>query len=222
MDHDVGVLLTKDVVGKTLYSHYAACQGKIVKLFITEVGYTHTSFETADGRTGSFCTGNQGKGARNWEAIDFELAQKKALCFWINKVAEMRGVLLESIKAIAIIKMMNPEVSESSQKMAMDQEEQLEYRYRVIEHGKIKVAINPVKDYCTEFYFVFGLQEALLKSIPFPFEISSKVEIHILGGDHRKGMVSVEVTIEHSFTDEYAISQLKEKHFHEGLEIILG
>ena len=48
-DHEAGVLLTADIVGKTLYSHSAACEGRLVKLFITEVGYTHTSFRRKKG-----------------------------------------------------------------------------------------------------------------------------------------------------------------------------
>lgn len=94
--HDVGVLLTVDVIGKTLYSHSAARHGKLVKLYIRKVGYTHTEYETSNGEKGMFATGNQGKGGKNWEAVSFSVAKAVALKHLEKKVHCMREQLKQA------------------------------------------------------------------------------------------------------------------------------
>ncbi len=108
-DDSVGVLLTADVVDKTLYSHSAACQGQMLKLFVTNIGFTHTDYKTETGITGSLATGNQGKGARNWEIISFELAKAEALKYYANEIAKEKETLLALDEAVTSIVIMHPE-----------------------------------------------------------------------------------------------------------------
>lgn len=96
-NHEVGVLLTPDIVGKKLYSHQAACKGRLVSLFVDEVGYTHTKYHTEDGENGDFCTGNCGKGGKNWEAINLDTAKQEIKQYWLKAIADKQQELSELI-----------------------------------------------------------------------------------------------------------------------------
>lgn len=217
--HEVGELLTKEIVGKTLYSHVAACKGKMVKLFITEVGYTHTSYETEDGKVGSFVTGSQGKGARNWEAISFELAKKEALRYHAQEMRVVERNLLALRKATISIGAMKSADSELVEK---DEcwKKSLEYRYCVSQAGEVRVATNP-NNYCKNIHYALELFQVLIGKIPFSYEISSEPEFVILGGDFRKRIMSVEVCVRHNLEEKDVIAKLKQAGFREGMEAIL-
>lgn len=97
--HECGVLLTQKVVGTTLYSHGAACRGRLVKLFVMSVGWTHTRYKLeGNDEEGFFCTGNQGQGAKNWEAVDLQIASDEIRHYWRTRAQE-KAKELETLHA---------------------------------------------------------------------------------------------------------------------------
>jgi len=64
------------------------------------------------------------------------------------------------------------------------------------------------------------LSTTLLSAIPVPFKINMEPEIQILGGDRRKGMLSVEVSIITDLPADELRAALVEAGFWEGLEYV--
>jgi hypothetical protein len=99
----------------------------------------------------------------------------------------------------------------------------LEYRYDMsVEHKSVHVAVNSANSYCTTILFATELLEAMKAAIPFPCNVSSEPEVHILGGMTRKGMLSVEMIITFELSNDEAESRLEEVGFVTPTELILG
>jgi hypothetical protein len=110
--HDVGVLLTPEVIGKTLYSHSAACAGKLLKLFITEMDSSHIEFETENGETGTFCVDTQGDKRKNWEAVSFFTAKRVAELYWEERVSESIRILTAAKAQLAGTRNQHPSLDD--------------------------------------------------------------------------------------------------------------
>ena len=92
-----GVLMSPDKQGMFFYSHSAAREGRLVRVKIVEVGYTHVRCQHEDRtKDTSFTVGNRGRGGRNWEVIDLELAEREIELFWnygeAQKIAELEAI----------------------------------------------------------------------------------------------------------------------------------
>ncbi|MCR4312144.1 MAG: hypothetical protein NUV56_02555 [Candidatus Uhrbacteria bacterium] len=87
------------------------------------------------------------------------------------------------------------------------------------QEGTLLIAINPTSSYMKTIPFALGLEKLLKEVIPFTFEQRGETRLEKLGGDRRKGMLSVEMNIAFTnITNDEAIRQLKQLGFTEGLE----
>lgn len=68
--HESGVLLTKQIIGQMLYSHSAACQGKLIVLTIDKIEGHQVFYHLEDGKSHVFIIADAKNGDRVWEAID--------------------------------------------------------------------------------------------------------------------------------------------------------
>lgn len=97
--HACGVFMSPNLEGTFFYSHGAAKEGRLVKVKIVKVGYTHVQCQHEDRREEShFSVGNCGKGGRNWEVIDLEFAEREIELFWKHQEAQKLAEL-EAIQA---------------------------------------------------------------------------------------------------------------------------
>lgn len=92
-----GVFMSPNLNGTFFYSHSAAREGRLVKVKIVEVGYTHVTCQHDDLRDEKhYSVGNCGRGGRNWEVIDLELAEREIELFWkhqeAQKLAELEAI----------------------------------------------------------------------------------------------------------------------------------
>ena len=95
----------------------------------------------------------------------------------------------------------------------------LEFRYSMPpENQHVAVGVNSNYYTTTTLSFLQLLCKKLKEAIPFKYEIVSKPEVRILGGDRARGMASVEMMIQFEISDTDALSQLKSKNFAEGFE----
>lgn len=98
---------------------------------------------------------------------------------------------------------------------------QFEYAFSTPSEGRSTVGIT-TNCYGKSISFAQLLDTTLRSAIPVPYRPNQEPEIHILGGNRRKGMLTVELSISTDLSDEELTAALKEAGFYEGLEFYLG
>ncbi len=92
--HKAGALLTPARIGQVFYSYSAACQGRLEKLILRRIGWTHIDCQSETGKwITNFLGGNQCKDGRNWEIIELDTAKAIAFRFLEGKDAELQRTL---------------------------------------------------------------------------------------------------------------------------------
>ncbi len=92
-----------------------------------------------------------------------------------------------------------------------------ELHYRTTARGDVCVAINPL-NYVRSLKMVLELHQNLCTAIPFQCEVSSEPEVHVLGGDNRRNMISVEMSIRPKDGTDDVVAKLERAGFHKGFE----
>lgn len=94
-----GVYISPNLEGAFFYSYSAAKEGRLVRLKIVKVGYTHITIQREDlPHEDNFGVGNCGKGGRIWEVINLALAEREIELFWKHQEAQKLAEL-EAIQA---------------------------------------------------------------------------------------------------------------------------
>jgi hypothetical protein len=84
------------------------------------------------------------------------------------------------------------------------------------------VTVNSRSTYTKTFSFANKLLSVLRTIIPFPYTEKTEPELHVLGGQRVKGMLSVEMGIDFNLPYEEARIKLENAGFTSPTEFILG
>ena len=100
-------------------------------------------------------------------------------------------------------------------------EEGLQYRYDGVNDDRVLVGVNHSLYYTKTIAEILRLWNELKAKIPFEFS-AEEPEVYVIGGDRRRGMISVEMVVKHNFSKETVIAELESSGFCEGFDLYLG
>ncbi len=86
--------------------------------------------------------------------------------------------------------------------------------------GKVMVGINSKRHYTKTLAFAAQLLAELKRRLPFKYQITNEPKIEILSGERVKGMLSIEMHVSYSISDEEAKGELDAAGFWSNFEQI--
>lgn len=94
--------------------------------------------------------------------------------------------------------------------------------YSLSGRDRVRVAINP-DHYGKDIKIILQLEAILKKEIPFRRKVTAMPRVEVMGGNHRRGIIMVEMVVQPIGLTQYqAVVKLRQAGFAPGNEIILG